>query len=70
VTTSTVSRRKHDSCFEGCSALYHHPLLDACENADGGYRGTSLIRNNTPLRTAMGPYAYAYCSVLGGGVFL
>ena len=32
------------------------------------YRGTSLIRNRTPPRTARGPYAYAYCRVLGGGV--
>ena len=23
-----------------------------------------------PPRTAIGPYAYAYCRVLGGGVFL
>ena len=34
------------------------------------YRGTSLIRNRMPPRTAIGPYAYAYCSFLGGGVFL
>ena len=34
------------------------------------YMGTSLIRNRTPPRTATGPYAYAYCRVLGGGVFL
>jgi len=34
------------------------------------YRGTSLIRNCTPPRTAIGPYAYAYYRVLGSGVFL
>ena len=33
-------------------------------------RGTSLIRNRTPPRTAIGPYTHAYCRVLGGGVFL
>ena len=33
------------------------------------YRGTSLIRNCPPPRTAIGTYAYAYCRVLGGGVF-
>ena len=33
-------------------------------------QGTSLTRNRTPPRTAKGPYAYAYCMVLGGGVFL
>ena len=35
--------------------------------------GTSLLRNRTtppPPRTATGPYAYAYCRVPGGGVFL
>ena len=31
-----------------------------------GYRVTSLIRKRTPPRTAIGPYAYAYCRVLGG----
>jgi len=34
------------------------------------YRGTSLIIKRTPPRTAIGPYAYAYCRVVGGGVFL
>jgi hypothetical protein len=33
------------------------------------YRSTSLIRNRIPPRTAMGPYAYAYCRVLGGGIW-
>ena len=32
-------------------------------------RGTSLIRNRTPPRTAIEPYAFAYCRVLGGSVF-
>jgi hypothetical protein len=30
------------------------------------YRGTSLIRNHPPLRTTIGPWASAYCRVLGG----
>ena len=34
------------------------------------YRGTSLIRNRNPHRTAIGPYAYVYCRVLGVGVSL
>ena len=34
------------------------------------YRGTSLMRNHIPPRTAIGPYAYAYCRVWGGGGFL
>jgi hypothetical protein len=34
------------------------------------YRGTLLIRNRNPPRTATGPHAYAYCRVLGRGVFL
>jgi len=38
--------------------------------ARASYRGTSLIRNRTPPRTAIGPYAYAYGRVLGGCVFL
>ena len=28
------------------------------------YRGILLIRNRTPPRTTIGPYAYAYCRVL------
>ena len=40
--------------------------------ARADYRGTSLIRNCTPSRTAIhvGPYAYVYRRVLGAGVFL
>ena len=34
------------------------------------YRGTSLIRMGTTPRTAIWPHAFAYCGVLGGGVFL
>ena len=34
------------------------------------YRGNSLIRNCPPLSSTVGPWAYAYCRVLGGGSFL
>ena len=34
------------------------------------YRGTSPIRNRHPPRTPLGPWAYAYGRVLGGGVSL
>ena len=34
------------------------------------YRGTALMRKRPPRRTTIGPYADAYCSVLGGCVFL
>ena len=34
-----------------------------------GYRGTSLIRNAHLHRTSIGPWAWAYCRVLGGGCF-
>ena len=34
------------------------------------HKGTSLIRNRTPHRTAIRPCAYAYCRILRGGVFL
>ena len=34
------------------------------------YRGTSLMRNRPLPRTAIGPYADAFCRVVGGGVFL
>ena len=45
---------------EGLESVVH------CQgNADVEYRGTSLIINRTPPRTAIGPYAYAYCRVRG-----
>ena len=34
------------------------------------YRVTSLLRKRTPPRTMIGPYTWAYCEVLGEGVFL
>ena len=34
------------------------------------YRSTSLIRKAHPPRITLGPYAQAYCRVLGGGRFL
>ena len=34
------------------------------------YRGTSLIRKRHPPRNIVGPWAYAYCKVLGERVFL
>ena len=34
------------------------------------YRGTSLIRKRPPPRTTRGPSAWAYCRVLGEGVFV
>ena len=34
-------------------------LVDTLGKGLGGYRGTSLIRNRSPRRTAIGPYAYA-----------
>ena len=43
-----------------CCTSTHQPLV--------AYRGTSLIRNCTPHRTALGPQAN--CRVLGGGSFL
>jgi len=32
------------------------------------YRGASHIRKRQPPRASIGPYAYAYCRVLGGDV--
>ena len=58
---------------EGRAALTPHWTRKAvAEHAvtATGYRGTSLIRNRTPPRTATGPYAYTYCRVLGGHCFL
>ena len=34
------------------------------------YRGTSLMRKRPPPRTTIGPWAWAYCRVLGGCVFM
>jgi hypothetical protein len=48
------------------SALSARPLRGAHEH----YRGTLLIRNRRPSRTAIGPYAQASCRVLGGSGFL
>ena len=44
--------------------------MDAWRLLPPHYRTTSLIRNRTPFGTAIGPYAYAYCRVLGAGVLL
>ena len=34
------------------------------------YRGTSLVRNSPPPRPTIGPQAWSYCRVPGGGCFL
>jgi len=33
------------------------------------YRGFSLMRNRPPPRATVGPSAWSYCRVLGGGIF-
>ena len=40
----------------------------ACRN-NNNRRGTSLIRKRPPPRTIIGPQAWAYCRVLGKGIF-
>ena len=52
------------------SSISSSPATSNTATRCGFDRGASLIRNRTPLRTAIGPYAYAYCRVLGGGIFL
>ena len=53
----------------GTPVLHHHnvevdlldaPVQDFCR----------LVRNRPPPRTTVGPWAQAYCRVLGGGGFL
>ena len=52
----------------GPPAIHETPSQNPSSRS--GYRATSLIRNRTPPRTAIRPYAYAYCRVLGGCGFL
>ena len=63
-----ILQPKVDKMARDGSAMHRLPLTPKPKT--GEYRGTSLIRNRPPPEGHQRPWAYSYCRVLGGALFL